>query len=189
MTTQRIYSPMSLLSASFHYVSAGQSIAAIDAVGLRSAGFLSAMGAIDHLGTDLPIYHSISCIDFEDLRPEMLIGESKMISEKFPHGLACQSQFFKFLLCIILSSGKAIDLKRGEVSCSFGFFNLIVLKNIPNEAHMIVGVCECMVCRSCCWYWIVSEITAPSKAGTKFQGATYQALKARASFFRRGRDT
>lgn len=57
----------------------------------------------------------------------MLIGESEVISQEFPHGLARKSQLIQFPLRVIVAGGKTIDHVRSRFCGVLCLFDLVVL--------------------------------------------------------------
>jgi hypothetical protein len=44
----------------------------------------------------------------------MLVGESEVIPQAFPHGLASKRQLIEFLFRVVFAGGKVIDLIRSR---------------------------------------------------------------------------
>ncbi len=68
------------------------------------------MRAINHFGAYFTVDSPITGINLKDFGPKVIIGETKVIAKQFPHRLACQSEFLKFLFGIVLSGNQTIDL-------------------------------------------------------------------------------
>ncbi|TAE75463.1 MAG: hypothetical protein EAZ84_09160 [Verrucomicrobia bacterium] len=90
------------------------------------------MGTINQLGTKLPIHDTVSGIDRQNLRLEMLIGKSQVIAQQLPHRLAGQGKLLQFLLRVILSGDQPVNLARCEISNRSGLIDLEVLENVPS---------------------------------------------------------
>jgi len=62
-------------------------MSAVYTMGLARTGLLSAMRAVNQLGSNLAVYSSVPSINLKDLCFYVLVGKSQMVTEKFPHCL------------------------------------------------------------------------------------------------------
>lgn len=101
-------------------------------VSARTCG--SATGrATDGLGVDFSVDPAIPCIDFQNFRLELRLGQRSASFEQFPHGLRGERESFDVLLEVFDMVCLTLRFGDGPVRVSSRGVDLLLLIKVPDH--------------------------------------------------------
>jgi hypothetical protein len=109
--------------------------AAKDAGSPPGAGLLSAMGTVDHFGTNPAVDVAIAGVHLQHFGFQFILSEIGSVAEQFPHRLAGQGKALQLIAQVIDLVPLAIRFGSRPIRFVPRTFDLEVLKYVNPDAH------------------------------------------------------